>query len=166
MTLPFPAPAPARLLLRSVGAVAFVVVLGTGCDRGDARAGEETDLGPRVLQLDSARVDLPDSIRQLVVRLDRSTAADFEPANAALRTGDIVRFEAGDAGGHAIAFDGELLAPEARSWLEATGQLRSPPLVNAGNAWVITFVNAPPGEYPFGCVTHGARGVLTVSARS
>lgn len=163
MTLTFRAPAPARLLLQSVGAVALLALL-AGCDRG----GEERvadDLGPRVLQLDSASVDLPDSIRQLVVRLDRSTAADLAPASAALRTGDIVRFEAGDAGGHAIAFDGAQLPGEARTWLETTGQLRSPPLVNAGNAWVITFDGAPPGEYPYLCVTHGARGSLTVSAR-
>ena len=137
-----------------------------GCDRGgrspDAKASE---LGPRVLELDSVRVDLPDSVRQLVVRLDRTTAADFELPHAELRTGDIVRFEAADAGGHAIAFDGVELAPEARAWLESTGQMRSPPLVNAGVAWVITFENAPPGEYPFVCVTHGARGALTVGAR-
>ena len=141
------------------------MVLGTACERDAAPGGDKPDLGPRVLQLDSARVDLPDSIRQLVVRLDRSTAADFEPASAGLRTGDIVRFEAVDAGGHAIAFDGERLMPEARAWLEATGQLRSPPLVNAGNAWVITLADSPPGEYPFVCATHGARGTLTVSAR-
>lgn len=164
MALTLLAPAPARLLLQSVGAVALAALLVLGCDRGGTQTTED-ELGPRVLELDSARVDLPDSIRQLVVRLDRSTAADMEPATAALRTGDIVRFEALDAGGHAIAFDGALLAPEARTWLEGTGQLRSPPLVNAGNAWVITFANAPPGEYPFVCVTHGARGVLTVSAR-
>ena len=82
-----------------------------------------------------------------------------------VRSGDIVRFEAGDASAHALGFEGTGLSAEARRFLEATGQMRSPPLLAQGNAWVVSFANAPPGEYPYRCATHGAPGRIMVHAR-
>ena len=131
-----------------------------GCERGQR---EET--GPRVLQLDSGQLQLPDSVRMVVVQLDRSLPGDLKPAHVEVRVGDIVRFESRDAAAHALAFDGALLEPGARHFLESTGQLRSPPLLAAGNAWVVSFAQAPPGEYPYVCTTHGGKGRITVQPR-
>lgn len=152
--------APARLLLQSAGAlVSGALLFLGGCADSPARA------GPDVLELDSSRIELPDSVRLVVVHLDRARPGEIEPLRASLRVGDIVRFEADDGAGHAIAFDGALLASDVRGFLEATGQLRSPPLVSRGNAWVVSLAHAPPGEYPYTCVTHNARGAIGVSAR-
>jgi plastocyanin len=142
----------------------FVLAAGVAVSACDRSAGESA-AGPRVLELDSARITLPDSVRLQVITLRRSQSGDLEPARSAVRVGDIVRFEAADAGAHAIGFDGTALPPEARRFLEATGQMRSPPLLSAGNAWVLNFTNAPPGEYPYQCATHGARGSITVQPR-
>jgi plastocyanin len=101
----------------------------------------------------------------LEVHITRARRGEIEPLRAALRVGDIVRFEAGDGAGHAIAFDGALLTSAVRSFLEQSGQLRSPPLVSRGNAWVVSLAHAPPGEYPYTCVTHNARGSITVNPR-
>jgi hypothetical protein len=43
-------------------------------------------------------------------------------------------------------------------------QLRGPPLVNEGAAWVVSLADAPVGRYPFLCRTHGARGRIAVGA--
>jgi len=154
-------PVPARPLLRSAGTLFLALSIGTaGCDPED-----QPDTGPRVLQLDSGQLQLPDSVHMAVVQLDRSWPADLEPEHVELRVGDIVRFESLDAAAHALAFDGTQLEPEARRFLEATGQLRSPPLLSAGNAWVVSFAHAPPGEYPYICTTHGAAGRITVRPR-
>ena len=139
-----------------------LALLAAGCGRGGGKAVDE---GPRVLELDSATIPLPDSVRLVVITLDRSVPADMDRPRAQVRVGDIVRFEAKDGAGHAVAFDGAVLPPDARAFLESTGQLRSPPLVAAGNAWVVTFARAPAGEYPFQCVTHGGRGSLQVTPR-
>lgn len=162
MTAVVRTPAPARLPWQLAGAVVLCVFL-TGCERpgGDSTEAE----GPRVLQLDSSSITLPDSVRLTVVMLDRTIAADMDRPNVELRVSDIIRFESRDGGGHAIAFDGTALAPAGRVWLEHTGQLRSPPLVAAGNAWVVSFSEAPPGDYPFLCVTHGGRGMVRVTPR-
>lgn len=151
--------APARSLLRFAGALVCGVVLAAGCDADESRR------GPSVLELDSSRIALPDSVRLVVVRLDRAQPGEVEPLRASVRVGDIVRFEAGDGAGHAIAFDGALLTSDVREFLEQTGQLRSPPLVSEGNAWVVSLAYAPPGEYPYTCVTHNARGAITVTGR-
>ncbi|HSJ15214.1 MAG TPA: hypothetical protein VK939_12410 [Longimicrobiales bacterium] len=137
-----------------------MLLLTSGCDQAG-----ELARGPDVLELDATRIELPDSIALVRVRIDRARPGEVEPLRATLRVGDIVRFEAGDGAGHAIAFDGALLASDARAFLEQTGQLRSPPLVSEGNAWVVSFAHAPPGEYPYTCVTHNARAALTVNAR-
>lgn len=150
--------APARSLLRFAGALVCGVVL-AGCDAGESRR------GPSVLELDSSRIALPDSVHLVVIRLDRAQPGEVEPLRASVRVGDIVRFEAGDGAGHAIGFDGALLTSDVRGFLEQTGQLRSPPLVSEGNAWVVSLAHAPPGEYPYTCVTHNARGAITVTAR-
>jgi len=142
----------------------FVLVLGVALGGCDPPA-DGADAGPRVLELDSARITLPDSVRLVVVSLDRSHPGDLEPAHAEIRVGDIGRFEAADAAAHAVGFDGTGLTAEARRFLEVTGQMRSPPLLNAGNAWVVSFAHAPPGDYPYHCATHRARGSITVQPR-
>jgi plastocyanin len=154
------APAPARPI-RSAGAVIFSLLLALpGCD-----AGTQAARGPSVLELDSSRIELPDSVQLITVHLDRARPGEVEPLRVTLRTGDIVRFEADDGAGHAIAFDGALLASDVRRYLEQTGQLRSPPLISRGNAWVVSLAHAPPGEYPYTCVTHNSRGAITVNPR-
>lgn len=155
---------PAGPRLRSAGTFVLVPALALvvgACERQtDAAAA-----GPRVLELDSASLLLPDSVRLATVQLDRGLPADLEPADVAVRAGDIVRFQARDAAAHAIAFEGDGLSPDARRFLETTGQMRSPPLVGRGNAWVLSFAGAPAGVYPFRCATHGATGRVVVQPR-
>lgn len=133
----------------------------TACERTGGTTAQE----PRILELDSARYTLPDSIRLVVVELDRSLPGDLEPEAVDIRVGDIVRFQAKDAAAHALAFEGSGLTPEARRFLEVTGQMRSIPLLAPGNAWVVSFAHAPPGDYPYRCATHGANGRVTVDSR-
>ena len=98
--------------------------------------------GPAVLELAADTVQLPDSI--------------------VAHPGDVVRFTAGDGATHALAFDGASLAAEARTFLERTSQMRSPPLITEGATWIISLADAPAGTYRFRCLTHNAAGALTV----
>lgn len=150
--------APARQYAR-VGAMLVLAGALSACDRVPG-----VD-GPRVLELLNDTIQLADSVRLVEVRVERSADGDFEPASIEVRSGDVIRFTAADRGGHAIAFDGARLDAVAREFLERTGQLRSPPLITADAAWIITLDGAPPGQYPFRCTTHGAGGMLLVSER-
>ena len=149
--------APVRQFRRA-GALSFVVMI-AACERAP------DDAGPRVLELAHDTIQLADGVSLIDVTAQREQGGDFDPARVEAKTGDVVRFTAGDAGGHAIVFDGAALTAEAREYLERTGQLRSPPLIASGSAWVITLDGAPAGEYPFRCSTHNGSGRLTVAAR-
>ena len=153
---------PARPFVRSAGTfVLGTFIIFSACER----SAEGADSGPRLLELDSSSIDLPDSVRLVIVGLDRALTSDMDPAEVEVVVGDIVRFQARDGAAHAIGFDGTGLTPEARRFLEVTGQMRSPPLVSADRAWVVSFGNAPPGDYPYTCVTHGAAGRIVVQPR-
>ncbi|HEX6309100.1 MAG TPA: plastocyanin/azurin family copper-binding protein [Longimicrobiales bacterium] len=123
------------------------------------------DAGPRMLELSGDTIRLEAGTDLVDVTVRRSAAGDFDPANVEAHAGDVVRFSAGDNGGHALVFEGAALADSARAWLESTSQLRSPPLIATGSAWVITLAGAPAGEYPFRCTTHNTTGRLVVAPR-
>ena len=123
------------------------------------------DTGPRTLELANDTIRLEQGVTLVEVTVRRGADGDFDPAAPVAHTGDVVRFAAADNGGHAIVFESTALAPDAREWLERTGQMRSPPLITSGSAWVVTLDGAPPGDYPFLCSTHSARGRLTVRVR-
>jgi plastocyanin len=151
---------------RPVRAGAFVLAavflaLAAGCDR----VANREDEGPRVLELAHDTIRLEAGVRLVDIELRREAGGEFHPAQAEARTGDVVRFTAADNAGHAITFVGTSLDPGVLAFLEQSGQLRSPPLIASGSAWVITLDGAPPGEYPFLCTTHNVNGRLTVAAR-
>lgn len=138
--------------------VAFLIILAlSGC-----RQSGSTDQ-PVVLELEGDTVRLPPGVRLIEITV-RVASHEFEPSTVDARVGDVVRFTARDAGSHAIAFEGARLAGEAHTFLEQTGQLRAPPLLHDGASWIISLADAPVGEYPFRCLTHGAWGRLNVVA--
>jgi len=118
---------------------------------------------PPVLELGAVVAELPPGARIHDVRVGGAApAAEFDPDTVRARPGDVISFTSAAAGTHAIAFDAPALAPDAGAFLSGTRQLRGPPLISAGATWVVSLDGAPPGTYPFHCITHGARGVLIV----
>jgi plastocyanin len=119
--------------------------------------------GGATIQLDTAEVQLGRgaSVHEVVL----GGAADQDsitPARLTARPGDAIRFVTADHRMHAVAFDAERLDPVIRDYLHQANQLRGPPLVNEGGAWVVVLDGAPPGAYPFVCRPHGTRGLLVV----
>jgi plastocyanin len=112
-----------------------------------------------VLELAGDTIRLERGVRLHEFRL---LTTGIEPQRAEARRGDVVRFTAADVQGHAIRFDAQALSAEARAFLDDTDQLSGPPLLGSGAAWVITLEGAPPGEYPFLCISHETRAVLIV----
>jgi plastocyanin len=137
----------------------------SACDHDGPSLSRSDEKGPREIVLGTDTMKLPDSVHVATVRMDRSKRAEITPAQVTVRTGDLVRFIASDAGAHAIAFDGETLEQGAREFLDRTGQMRSPPFVESGSTWVVSFKDAPPGKYSYRCPTHGVQGEVTVTAR-
>lgn len=147
--------APGRPSRRS-GALLLALVIGPftlgGCD---------TVGGGATIELDSARLSIPGTAHD--VRITGAGAIDsIVPATIEADPGDAVRFIS-DRRPHALTFTAGSLAPPVREFLERTGQLRGPPLVNEGASWVVLLEDAPAGRYPFHCRSHDASGELVVT---
>jgi hypothetical protein len=80
--------------------------------------------------------------------------------------GDAVEFRTVDHRVHTLKFVLDSLAPEVRSFLVATGQDESPPLVSRGSRFILRLSDAPVGRYLFVTEGHGgsARGIVLVGA--
>lgn len=144
-----------RAVQRPDAGILFAVVL--------AAAGCEAVGGGATIELDTAEVQLERGVQVHDVTIRGTAAADsITPARVDARPGDAVRFTIDDHRTHAIGFEADRLDPAVRDYLESTNQLRGPPLVNRGGAWVVILDGAPPGRYPFLCRSHDARGLLVV----
>lgn len=120
---------------------------------------------PARLDLESDTIELPATAAIVDVRL-RGASGDgaIDPPLVRVHSGDVVRFLAGDAAGHAIAFAAGDLSTAQRDFLIRTGQLSSPPLLVPGAAWLVNLEGAPPGDYLFHCVVHDVAGRIRVRA--
>lgn len=86
------------------------------------------------------------------------------PGHLTVRPGDVVQFRVADRRVHRVRFDVAEAAPDVRRFLESTGQASPAPLVERDARLVLTFHEAPPGDYPFVVEGFGANvsGVIRV----
>lgn len=155
------APAPGRPWSGRPGALLAVLVAGSAwaCD-APALPGERA-----LLELEHDGILLDSGITLHEVPLSTATPGHMQIDTIDARSGDVVRFVAVDAGTHAVAFDPRALTAEGRAFLEQTEQLRGPPLIRTGAAWVVNLEGAPPGVYRFSCLTHQDHGLVLVAGR-
>lgn len=93
-----------------------------------------------------------------------------EPAEVLVAPGDYLEFTTGDAWIHEILFEIDSLATGALSFMTALDQMASPPMVSRGSRFVVSFVDAPAGRYPYrvegnGPVVHGVVVVAEAEGR-
>ncbi len=81
-----------------------------------------------------------------------------QPASVQIRPGDYVEFMTADHRVHAVSFVLDSVPPGGVEFLRGTAQEGSPPLVEAEARFLVTFVGAPPGRYPFLVVGNGSEG--------
>ena len=92
----------------------------------------------------------------------------FEPATLTIKVGDAVKFTVVSAQPHNIAFNA--VPPESKAQLQANmpepmGDMMGKMLMNANEAYTISFAGVKPGKYEFNCTPHLAnnmKGTLTV----
>lgn len=87
------------------------------------------------------------------------------PPRLEIEAGSVVEFFTVDGRVHTVRFPPDSLTTAAREFLRRTEQLESPPLVERGSRFVLTFEGAPFGRYPFVSDGNGGStwGVVVVS---
>ena len=92
----------------------------------------------------------------------------FEPATVTIKVGDAVKFVVVSAQPHNIAFHdvpAESKAQLQANMPEAMGDMMGKMLMNANEAYTISFAGVKPGKYEFNCTPHLAnnmKGTITV----
>ena len=72
-----------------------------------------------------------------------------EPGSVSVLPGDFVQFVTDDWLIHEIGFQEDSLSTAAAAFLEETAQMASPPLLQKGSRFVLSFADAPPGRYSY-----------------
>jgi len=126
-----------------------------GCDK-TANIGSDD----RTLELAGGTIHLDAGVALHDMGVKSSRKGDFSPQQITAKVGDVVRFTSRDTRTHAL----RITAPtaEGRTVLQSSGQLRSPPLVERGQAWVVSLKGLPAGTYTVSCLSHAGAASLIV----
>ena len=138
-----------------------LTILVTACDRTNP------DLLPDTFLRDSLGLGERDPVH--TVQLESTEDGErVEPALVTVRAGDLVQFVTRDRQVHVVNFTIEGLPTPAAGFLRDSRQESSPPLVEMGTRFVVTFAGAPPGKYPFVVIGNGedGRGAVVVVPRN
>jgi len=90
-----------------------------------------------------------------------------DPVETNIEAGAHVQFVTAYWWVHEVIFEVDSLGPDARSFLERTDQVASPPLLRLDSRFVLDFTDAPAGRYPYVIEGSGStgRGVVIVAEK-
>jgi plastocyanin len=125
---------------------------------------ETSDLPPdRRLEL---QLGLEPTDRVHQVTLTGGASGGAVPPQVNVLPGDYLQFVTGDSWVHEVVFESDSLSDAAGAFMADLDQLESPPLVSRGSRFVLSFVDAPEGRYPYRVEGNGetSRGVVVVTS--
>lgn len=137
--------------------VFFALLLGCG--------GCGHEAGPGYIVIGGDTIPLASGAKIVDVTIETGREPEIQPSKVEAAPGDVVRIESLDGGPHALAFDLTSTDSASRAYLEETGQLRGPPLLTAGAAWILRFDEASRSGYVIRCLTHDATLQLSVDSQ-
>lgn len=100
------------------------------------------------------------------VTLTGGEVEQADPVMVSIEPGSHVEFVTSDWLIHEVIFEADSVTGERWEFLARTDQTASPPLLERESRYVLTFVGAPAGRYPYRIEGNGApgRGVIVVAA--
>lgn len=137
--------------------VILTLVALTGCEKPDPEL-----IPDEVLQNE---LGLTPEDRVHTIRLSTGVAERSSPDTLTVRPGDYVQFVSADWMVHEVAFELDSMPGAARTFIERTGQDRATPLIELDSRFIVSFVGAPGGRYPYALAgNRGAgRGEIVVA---
>jgi len=134
-----------------------------------AGCGEREAADPALLPDSVLRAELGLTDADLVYRITLLGGAEesLMPAQVELAPGAWLQFVSGDWRVHEVRFEADSLSGPPLAFLRDTDQLESPPLVDQGARYVVSFAGAPEARYPFVVEGNGepGRGVVVVRSK-
>lgn len=99
------------------------------------------------------------------VKLSGGETEHADPVMVSIEPGSHVEFVTADWLIHEVIFETDSVRGARWDFLERTDQTASPPLIDRESRYVLTFVGAPAGRYPYRIEGNGGpgRGVIVVA---
>lgn len=97
-----------------------------------------------------------DQVHRVVLTGGPTERAD--PAAVSIEPGAYVEFVTADWLIHEVLFDPDSIDASAWAYLLRTDQVASPPLIDRDSRYVLSFEEAPPGQYPYVLEGNGEPG--------
>jgi plastocyanin len=116
-------------------------------------------------QLLQAELGLTAADRVHRVALTGGETEQADPVVVSIEPGSHVEFVTSDWLIHEVIFERDSVAGDRWEFLERTDQTASPPLIDKESRYVLSFVGAPVGRYPYRIEGNGGpgRGVIVVA---
>lgn len=146
--------------------------------RADRRLSTGLVLAAALLLAGCLRAPVPPSDSELAAELGLSASTPIHrvhlagtgaatrvlPSETRLDPGGWIQMVVEDHRVYAVRFLVDEMADRSAEFLRETGQTASPPMARQGSRFVVSFVDAPPGSYPFVVDGFGdpVRGVVHV----
>ena len=99
------------------------------------------------------------------VKLSGGETEQADPVMVSIEPGSHVEFITSDWLIHEVIFEADSVTGDRWDFLQRTDQASSPPLIDKESRYVLSFVGAPAGRYPYRIEGNGApgRGVIVVA---
>lgn len=129
-----------------------LVLLAAAC-----REPPETRLQADALLRAELGLSLEDRVH--TIRLAGGEVERADPELVSVEPGTYVEFVSTDWLIHEVIFESDSLTAEQRAFMERTDQAASPPLIERDSRYVLSFIGAPPGRYPYRLEGNGRPGL-------
>lgn len=125
--------------------------------------GSSPETDPNAELLEALGLDRDEELYRIVLG-GQGRMEHLVPTRLEIPQGAIVEIVTVDRRIHTVTFLPDSLSPEAEAFLRETNQMQSPPLLERGSRFVISFRDAPPGRYAFVSEGHGgtASGIIVI----
>jgi plastocyanin len=135
------------------------------CPLGACKDDEDISLRPDALLRDSLGLGDEDRVHRVQLASSTDGGESADPATLEVRPGDWVEFVTSDRRIHVVSFALDGLPEASARFLIESGQQGSPPLMDPGTRFVVSFAGAPLGRYPFEVIGNGraAQGAVVVA---
>ncbi len=139
-------------------ALTAALFVATGCQER-----RDPSLEPDALLQAELGLTVADRVHRVRITGGGGEAAD--PPVVSIEPGAYVEFVSADWLLHEVLFEADSLSEAQRGFLERTDQIASPPLIERGSRYVLTFAGAPVGRYVYTLEGNGrsGRGVIVVA---
>ncbi|MFG1691014.1 hypothetical protein ACGF5M_02460 [Gemmatimonadota bacterium] len=125
--------------------------------------GNPPEAGPDAELRETLGLDSDEELYRIVLG-GKGRREHLVPTRLEIPQGGIVVIVTVDRRVHTVTFLQDSLSAEAAAFLSETNQMQSPPLLEQGSRFVVSFREAPPGRYPFVSEGHGgtASGIIVI----